>query len=697
MGFFTAAEGYCTSMESKKTPREWRPALLGLVLYTLFALLYLRPIWRVGADHIAPSAADPVFNLWVLEWGAHQVRQGLPDFWNANVYHPNPGTLTLSDHLLGPAAQLAAFEAVVPNAIAGYNFLFFTSFVASAFTTAWVLRRSGRTWAVALLAGWMFAFSPFRLFHLNHIQMLIAQWIPLTLWFWDRLLAERTPKAAALFLLPYLLHVTSGCYLAYMIHFPMLAILLVRLREHRRDLFAPRSLRVLAPVALVAVATLAALFLPYVQVSHHLDLSRPREEVAEYAATAASWLTPAPRNLYWISERNERAVRKKIGPALDPFLRSENALFPGFLPTGLFLLGIWTWWRGRRRTDGVPLSRGRRVLLGVLLALALAAWIWGDLLTLAHPTQRAAMFGGLGRFGWEAPALLLVLALGAWFLLRRSWRGTAREAASSWGPWEKGIALGGIFCFALAHPIVYIPLMRILPGLDGMRVPARFAAFVSFTIVVFAALAADRLLVRRPTRAARIAVTAALALVLLVEMYPRGVRWLPLQHKSEFAPVYHWLAGRDDIEGLLEMPVRQNWRETAYMHMSTLHWQPIANGYSGYRPTSHREIASRMRWVPDRSGLELLRGYRVSHLVLHLDQMKEKKARQALARFESELAGGPEREVELVWSAPRTRVYRILPRASTPNRAGLWKSAGRTRVGDQAENSGASPSGRSIR
>ena len=686
-------------MERKLATRTgWGPALLGLVLYTLLSLLYLRPIWRVGADHIAPSAADPVFNLWVLEWGAHQVRQGLPDFWNANIYHPNEGTLTLSDHLLGPAAQLAVFEAVIPNGIAGYNFLFFTSFVASAFTTAWVLRRSGRTWAVALLAGWMFAFSPFRLFHLNHIQMLIAQWIPLTLWFWDRLLAERTAKAAALFLIPYLLHVTSGCYLAYMIHFPMLAILLVRLREHGRELFTLRSLRVLAPVALVAGAALAALFLPYVRISHHLDLSRPREEVAEYAATAVSWMTPAPRNVYWFGERDERAVRRKIGPALDPFLRSENALFPGFLPTGLVLLGIWTWWRGRR-TSEAPLSVGKKVLLGALLAAALAAWIWADLLTLAHPTQRAGMFGGLGRFGWEAPALLLALALGAWFLLRRSWKGD-REEPSSWSPWERGIALGGIFCFALAHPIVYIPLMRVLPGLDGMRVPARFAAFVSFTIVVFAAMAADRLLARRPARGARIAPiakTAALALVLLVEMYPRGVRWLPLQPKSDLAPVYHWLAGRDDIEGLLEMPVRQNWRETAYMYASTLHWQRIANGYSGYRPTSHREIASRMRWVPDRPGLELLRGYRVSHLVLHLNQMKEKKAQKALALFESELAGGPAPEVELVWSAPRTRVYRILPRESTPKRAGLWKSAGRASVGDQAENSAASPSGRSMR
>ena len=38
-------------------------------------------------------------------------------------------------------------------------------------------RRSGSSLVAALCAGWMFAFSPFRIQHFNHIQMLIAQWI----------------------------------------------------------------------------------------------------------------------------------------------------------------------------------------------------------------------------------------------------------------------------------------------------------------------------------------------------------------------------------------------------------------------------------------------------------------------------------------------------------------------------------------
>ena len=58
---------------------------------------------------------------------------------------------------------------------------------------------------------------------------LVDQWIPLTLWSWDRLLAAPGWRRALAFLPLYLLHVTGGTYLAYMIHIPMAIQLLCRL------------------------------------------------------------------------------------------------------------------------------------------------------------------------------------------------------------------------------------------------------------------------------------------------------------------------------------------------------------------------------------------------------------------------------------------------------------------------------------
>src|SRR5262249_4031634 len=117
-----------------------------LLAYGALAALYLRPLWRIGSDHLLGHTDDPVFNLYVLKWGVHQLRLGLPEFLDANIFYPARGATAFSDHLLGPALQLLLLLALhgVPNPIAGYNLLLASSFVLSGAATCWVLWRSGR-------------------------------------------------------------------------------------------------------------------------------------------------------------------------------------------------------------------------------------------------------------------------------------------------------------------------------------------------------------------------------------------------------------------------------------------------------------------------------------------------------------------------------------------------------------------------
>jgi len=583
--------------------------------YSILTSIYLRPIWRVGGDRLTPSLDDPLFNLYVLKWSVHQIRMGLPDLWNANLFYPTRGAFVLSDHLMGPAAQLALFLKLVPNAIAGYNFLLFTSFVASALAVCWICRRAGLGWTAAVLAGWMFAFSPFRVSQISHIQLLIAQWFPLALWFWDRLLAERTVKNAALFLLFYGLHVTGGCYLAYMIHFPLAALFLNRLPSQGREILAVRSLRLLVPVGVLAGAVALFVFLPYATLSKSLGTSRTDEEIRQFGATPASYLSPSRYNLYF-GAGGRGVLRSMIGAHAKDFLRSENALFAGFLPTLLFAVGAVVAWR--RRGTGPP-----------------------DL-------------------------------------------------------WGRGLALAGLACFALTFPQVYGPLMRVVPGLSGMRVPARFYTFVSFALVCFAARGIDFLMAGTSRTRLRAALAVGLALVLALELAPSPLRWVRLPREERFPAVYRWIAREPGIRALVELPITSDARESHYLYFSTLHWKPIANGFSGYHPPSHQRITEQIRFLPDQRGLDLLRELWISHLVIHA---RTPGRIAALHGWESRFATGEERQVERVYQSGASSVYRLLDgdSAITPKRAGLWKSAGDVKVGDQPLNSGSPPRGLSMR
>lgn len=573
--------------EPQDTP-AWRhtlPWLALTLLYTAVTLVYFWPLPRLWGDHIGPDLGDPLFNFWVLKWGAHQIGLGLPDVWDANIYYPTRGTLAFSDHLLGPAAQLFLFQKIVPNAIAGYNFLFLSSFVASALAVCWVLRRSGLSWIAAGLAGWMYAFSSFRLLHMWHLQLLIAQWIPLTLWFWDRLLARRTVKDAALFLLFYLLNLSGGCYLAYMIHFPLLALFLIRARAEGRELLSLRSLRVLAPVAVIAGVFVAVFFLPYARISHAQGLARPYAEIKYYSAQLASYFSPCDQNLYFEDGRHP-LLHRLLGKSAALFQRPENALFAGFLPTLLFFVGAVAAFRGRR----------------------------------------------------EGPM----------------------------DPWARGLALSGLLCFALTFARVYVPLARILPGLSGMRVPARFYAFVSLTLVYFAARGIDHLLRRVPGSRARVALAAGLAIVLAVELAPRTIAWERLPREKEMPRAYFWLRDQPAVKALIELPLYNDANENRYLYAATVHWKPIANGTSGYTAESYLDLFGEIhKRLPRAGGFHLLRDMGITHIVLHTDQTIPEPV---VRRWEDQFGTGPERRMEKVYEGEGIAVYRLIDRPSPPDR-----------------------------
>jgi hypothetical protein len=542
--------------------------LPALAAYTAYTLYFLRPIWRLFPDHLTPNARDPLFNLYVLKWGAHQAREGFPAFWDANFFFPVRGALALSDHLLGPALVTAAF----PNPIAAYNLLLFGSFVASGLATAWVLRAAGCGRFAAALGGAMWAFAPFRLMHLNHLQILLAQFLPLTLWLWHRLLERPTAKRAALFLLVYVLHLSGGSYLAYIAHVPLLFLLLSHLLAAPRAFAARRTLAVLLPTAAAAGLAAAALYLPYVEVSRRLGIERQDAEVRRFGATAASYLTPAQGGVH------RSMMRLLLGQSRIRRPRSENALFPGLVASGLAL--------------------------------------------------------------YEAAARV--------------------RARTRWSTWERGLTGGAAACLLLSHAAVYVPLMRVVPGLAGMRVPARFHVVASLALAYWAARGADRLLARFRRPAAAAAAAVALAGFLAVELAPnRPPAWVRILREEEFPPVYAWLAERPEVAALVELPIRPR-REHEAMYYSTRHWKPIANGFSGYHPPAYQELTARIRWLPDRAGLELLRRRGVTHLVVHSAPFARRGKAHLLARWreEHELSRRP--AVRRVYAGGGDLVYAIL-------------------------------------
>jgi hypothetical protein len=687
--------GYASpsSMTLALSPRPSRLlplALLATVLYGAATLYYLRPIWEVFANSLTPNAGDPLFSVVVLKWVVRQIHLGFPDLWNANFFFPARDVLAMSDHMLGPAFEIALIE----NPIAGYNLLVFSSFVLCGAGTFWVLRRSGLSGPAALIGGAVFAFSPFRRSHLNHLLMLTMQWIPLTLWSFDRLLAERTVRRGVIFLLFWSLQATAGCYIAYMINFPMLVILANRSASGGwRRLLAPASLRLLAPIGALAATVTVLLFLPYVRLAHRVDMTHHDDEIAAGGAALTSYLSPAPSSLYSFPPPPRRRDLPLWRQLL--FERSENALFPGYLPIIAAGYGLWEIRRRYRRPaagagQGLASTPGlaprRRALLCFLGAAAVVAFALGDLYTLGF----AGHLRPLAPFSAPTASTVLGVALLGCSGLRAGlrWRWT-RSWRWSWGemdPWHRALILTGALSFFLSFPVIYFPLMHVVPGLQSMRVPARFDVFVSLSLAFLAAWGLDRLADRMggfrvwrwlPPAHRRQALMIAVAggwltvgAALAFELAPPPVHWVEVLSEDEFPDVYHWIHGRPEIRSLVEVPLRPGWKETAYMYYSTLHWKPIVNGYSSFVPAGYESLAPKMRLLPDDDGFDDLQRLGVSHLVVHSDLLVRSAPHEAddvandargaamVRLWERSFLG---RRIERIYAGDPDFVYRLIP------------------------------------
>ncbi len=131
---------------------------------------------RVGTHY------DALFSVWRLAWVAHQLRADPQHLFDANIFHPEPGTLAYSDAmlLLGAAGAPAMWAGVPPVLV--YNMLVLLAFVAAGVGMFVLGRELGGSRAGAACAGIFFAFQPYRFAHFSHLELLWTCWIPLAAW-----------------------------------------------------------------------------------------------------------------------------------------------------------------------------------------------------------------------------------------------------------------------------------------------------------------------------------------------------------------------------------------------------------------------------------------------------------------------------------------------------------------------------------
>jgi hypothetical protein len=625
-----------------------KAAVAAFGAYTALTLLMTWPLATGMTRDVPGDLGDSLLNMWILGWGAEQAPRvltgqiALHDYWNANIFHPEPLALGFSEHLFGLVVQVLPVYWLTGNLILCYNLLFLSSFALSGLGMFLLVRellhddtRLQHATAVTLaafIAGLVFAFLPFRIAQVAHIQSLQAQWMPLALYGFRRFIVTgRTHSllggASALLMQNW----ANGYYLIFFAPFVPIFVL--------HQMWASGQLRRLrlwlgfvgAAVAVV-LATMPFLML-YLETGRAHTFTRPIGEVIRFSADVYSYLTAPDALGLW-------------GKRLQAFPKPEGELFFGFTPWVLAAIALVTIFARSSRPADAPVSPVPvRFSLPVTALIAIVAVQSAGLLAILFTGGFVTSVGGIPIRANNPMRILIGIAVAAAILLLISPGIRAHVRAAMRTPLVLSAVLAcaalwlslGPVPQAMGQPIPGLGVYRVLydhvPGFDGLRVPARYAMIAAVFLCVVAGFGAKTLLAWRgpvawrwPGLATLIVAAAFLAEAAFAPMSV-NLTWgdgavipPPRVEAAQDAPaVYHTLARLPENAVVAEFPFGDPAWELRYVYYSTVHWKRLLNGYSGGFPHGYLARAARLQRIrenPD-DAWRALREAGATHVIVH--------------------------------------------------------------------------------
>jgi hypothetical protein len=588
----------------------WGPSACIYVVLT--AILGRDVLTQVGST-IANDTGDPLLTAAILHWNV----QHLPwtdAWWQFPIYHPTRDTLVFSEHLLGLSPIAAPIAWITGNPLATYNLTTLLTFPLCGMAMFALVYSLTRSVPGAFLAGLAYAFGPYRISSLPHIQMLATFWAPLALVGLHRFIesigsagppARSAPQAGsalpdvdstgppariapparragrwrwlALFGACWALQAAANWY-TLVLFSVFVALWIVWF------VIVPRRWRALGPIAVaagLAALPLAPIVDKYLTVHAFHGFERSIDEMRVYSADVAAVLCAPPTLTFW--------------GWLRVACRAEGALFPGLALSALFAAAIAVTVRRGGVAQGADvgparLPRSVALVRSSLLVIALLYGIVVLSILLAGPWRIDVAFVHVSASDVDKP-LLIVLAAGLSALLLTLGAESRRTPPSVIGFYLFAAVVTWLLALGPMVTLMGEPsgrpgpfaLLQPLPGVSGMRVPARFWLLTAICLSTIAGLLIAHVLARQ-SRRARAAIVVLVGCAMLGDGWAAPIPAQPLPPSAADAAVL-----RDQV--VLRLPAATYPDIAATWGAVVGGWKSV-NGYSGYAPNYYTALTA---------------------------------------------------------------------------------------------------------
>ena len=218
-----------TGMDRLAVPRGFQTWALAVAVVVAVASTW--PVAAHLSDHVVDGAriisaehpeawgpanigADVLTTTWIVNWMIHALATQPLQPFDANIFYPAPLASGYTEHLF--ATDLLGIPGrLVGGQVMAHQTALLLCLVLTAWTTAYVVTRWSGSIVGGLVAGILFAASPFHQGQMYHLQSLGTAYLPFVVFGLERFSATGRPRWAGLAALAVVLQTLSGQYLGY--------------------------------------------------------------------------------------------------------------------------------------------------------------------------------------------------------------------------------------------------------------------------------------------------------------------------------------------------------------------------------------------------------------------------------------------------------------------------------------------------
>jgi hypothetical protein len=319
---------------------------LAAALFAAATFVLTLPLGVRMQQQLPSDLSDTLLTTWILAWDAEHLRHGMQGVWDAPIFYPYHGALAFSESLFGIAFFVAPIEWLTSDPVLTYNAALLLEFIVAGVGMCMLARELTGSRAAAAVAGAYYAFCPFRMAQISHIQMVATGWMPIALWGLHRYLSTRRPRWLAVFASGWIVQTLSNIYVGYFMLLPVSALVAQQLL--RDPAGRGRMLAQLAAACALVAMALAPAGAAYYRVRADYGLVRSVDEIAANGADLRSYIVG----------KNTIGVWRWLPAAVvsDP----EKELFPGVIAVILAAFAVAGAREDRRLQPWVGLDTVRR-------------------------------------------------------------------------------------------------------------------------------------------------------------------------------------------------------------------------------------------------------------------------------------------------------------------------------------------------